>query len=418
MEEGSLRRRLAATPDDQRQEVILEVVRAEVASVLGHPSASAVSPKSAFKQLGFDSLGAVELRNSSDHGHAVCACYRRSCSTTQRPPTVASHVLAQQLLDIGGEGGSDQEEERVRQALASIPIERLRELGLVEILLNLAGSDEDPRSEVSSARRSTPWTSMDAQVKQAMKRTSHWLQRRTVPRERLLRSTRRGAARVPEGDRATARGESSTAGRVERANRDRRNRLPLSRRGDVHAGDLWELVARGRDAIGPMPADRGWDLEGLYDPDPDQPRTAYAREGGFIHEAGEFDADFFEMSPREALGMDPQHRQLLEVSWEAFEDAKIDPLSLRGSATGVFVGTMYHDYGGEIRASSPRLWRGILGLAALAVSPLDWSPTATASRGRLSRLTLRALPRWWLCIWLVSRCGEESVRWLSPEVSP
>ncbi|MFD7559315.1 type I polyketide synthase [Streptomyces sp. NPDC059835] len=129
--------------------------------------------------------------------------------------------------------------------------------------------------------------------------------------------------------------------------------------------DLWDLVAEGTDAVGDFPTDRGWDLEGLYDPDPETPGTCYTRNGGFLPEAASFDAGLFGITPKEALTIDPQQRLLLEHSWAAVERAGIDPRTLRGSRTGVFVGVMYNDYGARLNPA-PEGFEGYIGSGSAA----------------------------------------------------
>lgn len=146
--------------------------------------------------------------------------------------------------------------------------------------------------------------------------------------------------------------------------------------------ELWQLLLDGTDAISPFPGDRGWNLDALRDPDAKGKRDV--REGGFLADADRFDAAFFDINPPEALAIDPQHRLLLEASWEAIERAGIDAASLLDSQTGVFVGVMYEDYGarlfqapedlegclfaGRARSSAPGLIACSLGLQGPTVS--------------------------------------------------
>lgn len=130
-----------------------------------------------------------------------------------------------------------------------------------------------------------------------------------------------------------------------------------------------ELVAHGRDAVSEFPADRGWDVAGLFDPDPDAVGKSYTRCGGFLTDVAGFDAEFFGIAPSEALAMDPQQRLLLEVSWEALERAGIDPITLRGSQTGVFAGVFHGSYGGQGRVPGDLERYGLRGSTLSVAEP-------------------------------------------------
>src|SRR5262245_32911483 len=140
--------------------------------------------------------------------------------------------------------------------------------------------------------------------------------------------------------------------------------------------DLWRLLERGVDAITPFPVNRGWDLGAIYDPNPEASGRSYVREGGFLHDADQFDPLFFGLSEREAMAIDPQQRLLLEVSWELFEGARIVPATLAGSATGVFVGVLSNDYGARF-LQAPPAGEGLDGYLAIGSS-------ASVASGRIS----------------------------------
>jgi acyl transferase domain-containing protein/NAD(P)-dependent dehydrogenase (short-subunit alcohol dehydrogenase family)/acyl carrier protein len=248
---GVLARRLEGVAEGEREAIVLGLVRDQAAAILGHLSGDAIDPQANFQELGFDSLGAVELRNRLSQASGV-QLEATMVFDHPSPAAIAAHLLSK----VEGRGSAG----AVRAA---------------------RGSDE-PIAIVGLS------------------------------------------CRYPGGVSSPA--------------------------------ELWELVAAGRDGVSEFPDDRGWDVEGIYDPEPGRPGRTYTRHGGFLHDAGEFDPAFFGIGPREALAMDPQQRLLLEGAWEALEDAGIDPAALRGSSTGVFAGLMYHDYAVQAASAlSPEL---------------------------------------------------------------
>ncbi|MFD8202711.1 type I polyketide synthase, partial [Streptomyces sp. NPDC059701] len=247
-----LRRRLAALGEDEQADLLLELVRTQVATTLGYEGPDAVDAGRTFKELGFDSLGAVEFRN------------RLNATTGLRLQTTA-------LFDY---------------PTPAVLARRLKTLFL---------GAERPNSAPSRA---------------------------TVTHDEPIAIVGMGC-RFPGGVQSPE--------------------------------DLWQLIVSDGDAIGEFPRDRGWDLSALYSPDRDRPGSTYAREGGFLHDAGDFDPGFFGISPREALAMDPQQRLLLETSWEAFERAGIALNGQGTRETGVFVGAMSQDYGPRMHDASDGL---------------------------------------------------------------
>ncbi|MGW9348114.1 type I polyketide synthase [Nocardiopsis flavescens] len=161
---------------------------------------------------------------------------------------------------------------------------------------------------------------------------------------------------------------------------------------------LWDLVAEGRETLGPFPGDRGWDLDRLLSPDPDAPGATYVRSASFLAGAGDFDPAFFGINPREALAMDPQHRLVLETAWEALEHAGIVPDSLRATPAGVFVGTVGQTYGPPVQDSPPELvgYRMLGAMPAVAAGRVSYTlglegPAVTVDTACSSSLTAISL---------------------------
>ncbi|WP_460625079.1 SDR family NAD(P)-dependent oxidoreductase, partial [Kitasatospora kifunensis] len=318
----TLAERLAGLTAAERHRTVLHLVRTEVAAVLGHASAEAVEPDRAFQELGFDSLAATELRN---HLNTLTGLRLPATLAFDYPnaQTVTDHVTAE-LWPAGTVGSGESAvtgEDELREALRSIPTSRLRDAGLMDSLLELAEINPLDIADVNATQEEDVSTTQEGDTGDA------------------LSAARKDAAQLRAQNRKLTASRHEPIAIVGMA-----CRYPG---GVVTPEDLWRLVSSGGDAISTFPNDRGWDLSALRDPNAERPDTYYTREGGFLHEAAEFDPGFFGISPREALAMDPQQRLTLELSWEALERAGIDPTSLRGTRTGVFAGVMYHDYPGS-----------------------------------------------------------------------
>ncbi|MFI1028337.1 type I polyketide synthase [Streptomyces sp. NPDC020951] len=244
-----LAQRLAALTGPQRAAALRELVREQAATVLGHDDARSVDPARPLKELGFDSLTAVELRN------------RLSTATGLKLPAtvVFDHPTIGELADVLARG-LDTEPARPAAPATVVRVDQDEPVAIVAM-----------------------------------------------------------ACRYPGGI--------------------------------ASADDLWQAVRDEADLITPFPADRGWDLDRLLDADADRQGASYVDHGGFLHDAALFDPGFFGISPREAQATDPQHRLLLETTWEALERAGIAPKSLHGSRTGVYVGMTDQAYGTRLRGA-------------------------------------------------------------------
>ncbi|MFE3560272.1 SDR family NAD(P)-dependent oxidoreductase [Streptomyces sp. NPDC059193] len=258
--EGGLAGRLAGLTAAEQDALLLDVVRAQAAVVLGHAGPEGVRAEMAFKDVGFDSLTSVELRNRLRE--ATGLKLPATLVFDYPTPLALARYLREEFGDVAPASASASAPASASAASAPLVADAGEPLAIVGMACRLPGGVAGPE-------------------------------------------------------------------------------------------DLWRLVSEGRDAVSFFPDDRGWDLDGLFDPDPDSAGTSYTSKGGFLHDAAQFDAGFFGISPREALAMDPQQRLLLETSWEALEGAGIDPVSLKGTDVGVFSGVSGQGYG--VGADAPEL---------------------------------------------------------------